>query len=790
MRLYNANSRTPCSAAGDGGAARRLPPEPRSFVPPPLDHASDRTQHEPAKCDKDFQQLSNTPSTTTSTTGGLTPPSGNTASPSSIASGHEGNPQQVLVDHRDKPSRKATIQPRMTQPVRIQARRDPRRASSLPPRHELVGLADFDTTDELSKSSSSTLTTTRSMMLQQQHACTITVTSDSDTTTTNLTKQDPQPAASKRWPKMGARQSTSDQFRKSSKYESMKTHVPSSTMNDGACANEKVVPQHGSNHGYMMPSTVPINSPDASGAIPNVLIGGNVQIPSSRIDPVKGASPFAATLTPGQVPPRSRATGFADKLIETKDRVRQYERSVHDHAARDMPLDNARDSLEELGTYYYSRETPTARPVRVDFFPLQVSKSTADKSSPIGEERLGVTSNFPKHAWTHTGNVETAWDPLHEEAFSDSRDRGEPLAWATFGSVEDLGYPSKLGSFDVGNSTVYSFPDSHDASCESEDTSALLGSENDATKDNIVCIAEDVSETNNATDGDDTATNNNHPTTNSTDARKVLARQRGIGTKALQRQPRLEFLQTPKLLGPLLEARFTRSYWRRLNHANKGSRSTVAIDKRHRTKGDAVDRDLQVMERSVAEEPDSVWQANGDAISGQDWWGALWHEQEATVSESNLEQAVQKVDDGWVTAPLWAGEAKVLSQRRVSECDAVLAGIPLDTNDILEAIDVADPTAPLDLKQLESLRSLVPTPTEERMLSKHSISARKTPSICISAKAEKFMLELSGVEGARQKLEAMMFPFEFNVDVGKMCKGTSWRRQTTVSTMFAISCSR
>jgi Formin Homology 2 Domain len=788
MRLYNANSSAPYYPGGDDGATWRLP-EHRSFVPRPLDQGHDRTQ--PAKSalqdedqpqrDKDFQKLSIIPSTTTSTTGGMTPPFDNTSLPSSVLSAHEDNQNQV--DHRE-PSRKATIHPRFAQPVSIHATQNFRHTRYLPPRHELFGVTDLDATDELSRSSSSTLTTTRSMMLSRQKVCTITVSNDPDSTTTESTKQDIHPSPSKRRPKIAGHKPLSAQLRKPSKFEPLKTHVPIVTMKD-ASAKETTVIENGSTSGYVK-STLRIGSPDVSGVKKKVSIRGNVQISTSRIELVKGSSPFAATLTSGHVPPRSLPAGTTDKLIKAKDRARHSQRSVYDHA--DCDMENVGDTLEDLLTS--GRKTPTARNVRVDFFPLQSSNSAPDIRSSIREERLGVTSNFPKHEWPPTGSVESGWDPLHEDpkqAFSNSMEGGEPLAWATFGSFEDLGYPSQLGSFEFENATIYSFPDGPDASIESEDTSALLGFESADKKENIVSCAEDVIAPNNAAEGGGT-TNDYKDHENSTDSRKVTARRRGIGTKALQRQPRLDLLQTPKLLGPLLEARFTRSYWRRLNHTKKDSnKTTVTTDKGQQRKAATADRDYEVMERSVAMEhatatsKDSVRHANGVALSNQECWESLWHPQDVTVSESCLDAAVQKEDAGWGTACLSDSEAKVLSQRRVRECDAVLAGMPMETNDILEAIDVADPSVPLDLKQLESLRSLVPTPAEERMLSKHAILAQKTPSIRISAKAEKFMLELSRLQGARQKLEAMMFHFEFNVDMDKMCKGTSH----DISTLFA-----
>ncbi|CAB9523754.1 activator of morphogenesis [Seminavis robusta] len=747
MRLYNASSCTPCCSTWEGAAARRRP-EQHSFVPPQSDSSSERTepsfvhqtdqkQGPPHK----FQQLTKIPSSSTSTTGGLTPLFDNTGSSPSFShhDNAERNPAHILTEEPAY-ARKAN---QHAQRSRSSAIHPPLNHASNAPQYDkynaIDGIVDLDITEDDVESSSSTLTTTRSMMLQQQEQCTITVSSAAHGKGAEVYNKKVHSTSTSRFePKIYDRQSTNKLFHKQD------------VINIGIAESAPAL-----RHLGRQPSADPAKK------LLNVPTRSNTKIQATGNVPKKESSKTSTTLRPEES--TSRSPDIVDFSSKPTRKMHPAETQARGHLPRFRGSNADDDLVVDKNTRL--RKSPLQDVGRVEFFPLQTpSVPMAEHSDEEVPARLGVTSNFPSisrlPSESTDGNQGRDWDPFQDlDPFQTtvSNDEGE-LCWATFGSFEEL-YPG-IDSTDSGYSFFSFHGETHD-SAHLDDKENLMSNNSDES-------------------GTGSERKNAGWDMGAVEPRKTLLRRGGTNTR------KHSFFDKKKLLGPRLEARFTRSYWRRL----KQNRDELSVTKQSTTV-----ESLQAGEQAANEERQRprVEIAPGDlptkrgvqpatpATNNEDNWceslsNFSWGFDQQPFGNRLEEVQPPGGDRGTSTnrnVVIKIGSAKrndlfensgvqVLSPRRVRECNAVLRGIAMETEQILAAIDVADVSPPLTLEQILGLRSILPTPVEERMLHQHvKVAPQAGSGVDMSDPGELFMLSLAvSINQARPKLEKMLFQLE------------------------------
>ena len=561
--------------------------------------------------------------------------------------------------------------------------------------------------DDDAESSCSTLTTTRSMLLQQQD-CAVTVNSLSYSHKTSKSDEEvlQRPVAT------DSEYSALLQNREISvsRIENVKAdlHVETGIDGEGKC-EERTYPLDSpcavakSNDGSSIPARQPTTSSrdEATALI------------SSPRTPKPQAKPACKSWVP------SGTNSEGDNFLAVKSRLKR------------VPItDNAR--LEEE---------------RIELFPKKRSPDgTADrKHSP---SRLGVTCNFPsapKNA--PTSNICEHWDPLHEK--TDSVNKEE--TWEGFGIPLDPHQGDLVPSqSSASDESPFPFdmmvPEKREP--DFSGTPLLLETGQNEYERPATENSDEVDALKPECQGK----------SKQRDIRKLLAK----GGGRAQRRLRRDFLQGPKLLGPMLESRFTKSYWRRLQHQqNNEAAPSQSLDDKVFLSQSSSGCQLEGKQSGDSFEfnaEDIWWESSGSSGNEVDHSGRPAEAEAQTFEVVNAE---------------FRGQLQTFYLERVQACESFLqANNAQDHGDLLASIDAADTSGlSLTLEHIFALKSLVPTREEEGATTSYQTNVRDKAIRVTSTTGEKFIAAMAGINELKQKLEALEFQLEFPKAIDKIFAG-------------------
>ena len=268
-----------------------------------------------------------------------------------------------------------------------------------------------------------------------------------------------------------------------------------------------------------------------------------------------------------------------------------------------------------------------------------------------------------------------------------------------------------------------------------------------------------------------------------------------------EEQPIDEEKQPRKLLGPILEARFTRSYLRRLKRRNKksktrknGDRYDLQLDdepvkvkniaKPKRTQKPGKLKKITVGASGKLESITELVEKTGNAKKSTESTGTLpigaaskgsygeEKKEEDYESEEEYEifPEVEWVEhkpsqsDDSIGAPV-PPRALILSWKRRQECKRFLDATNLSLDDLVIIIDAVDASFGLTADQIISLRSLIPTPAEKKSLLKLPLDSGRLDE------EEEFMAQMVGVPELGEKIEWLLFQCQFPIFIKRFCDG-------------------
>ena len=728
---------------------------------PPLGHRLGITKASSQQLQKPshpkFQYLSKIPSTT-STTGEDTPPHDNTSSPTEYNGKtyieadenkeedldlpekiHRGVAASIQIDLkrnlRTQQTHQQAIRPLFGASDHCIKGRDYYYDKYAPQKTNKLALGNHHedaTVDDDAQSSCSTLTTTRSMLLQQDE-CAITVSSLSvakkETCDVGVAKAFPcrETGLAKREKpiRMGAKGNGREIANKNDNRK--ESSPPISLVSTGASSKSAPNPPE---------EAAEWNDESTKYRDVNIQSRGG-RTPTQR--PALAGRADSLNLDPKEMVGTTK---------ESKVPVIQF-RKEHQFACRGEDFIAVRAQLRKTFT------TATVKPEegRIDFFPLQ-KPTTPGKKAPTRPERknpaaarLGVTSRFPSlQIEIPSVDSEGSWDPLHEH-------KEDEEAWANFGDeigaqIEDL-IPTMSHTSDE-SPFPFDIMDLEDFKGNDASFAALLDNDQNIGVDEVK--QDTFLQISGKAQGQ----------------KKTRDTRKALSNGQQRRPPRRDKLQKPKLLGPLLEARFTRSYWRRLKHGNKD----YNISKKG---GRLVPTSNHSSERSESiTDPGGVLLGNNISDDGifpevdEPWWepddtGSSLFADNAIETKFDVFEGKPNQDDGAMSAPATT-TARILSSHRIRECEMVLGTISLSLDDILTAIDAADASFGLTEDQIASLQSLTPTPAEKASLLK--------PPLDLSlSEGEEFMMQMVGIPELEKKLEVLAFQNQFPISMERFCDG-------------------
>lgn len=525
-------------------------------------------------------------------------------------------------------------------------------------------------------------------------------------------------------------------------------------------------------------------------------------------------------------------------------------------AAGRAPTDSAKLSLPSpiafCGRTKSSDQQEIAKSIqgdRIDFFPMHIPL-IKDTENDDAFPRLGASGRFPslgRHPSTSSG--EESWNPFHDDLDENCISDVNDSSWVNFGDIQSSG--AWIGSEWVAAESPVSFPRKEVEGVEANDNSiaALLDDSpcsygyeenNDSTSaslDQLVGGSNHGNKENHLHSG--TSFNDANPDPQSyRDIQKTMTR--GIEGDGKSRK------QTPKLLGPLLEKRFTRSYWRRF----RGGKKDFSTTGQPKPKKDfvALHESNEAQSKVIAKlhQEQSLSRTN-PVTDHSNWWDAAPHDGQKMLQIAKHENQTFAPDDSYtylksdkssaramrsapvvavVTAvadipavavrsaaggthvayeegvgadllagggdeavvealavggagvdcasPLASGKpgSLVLSPVRLSECRAVLDSLDLTPEKLLMVIDAADASSQLKKEQIMSLRTLIPTREERRLLLRHVKKSRRQSLMFQFADiGENFLFQMIGVEKVQRKLAALLFQDEFHALVRRLREG-------------------
>lgn len=268
-------------------------------------------------------------------------------------------------------------------------------------------------------------------------------------------------------------------------------------------------------------------------------------------------------------------------------------------------------------------------------------------------------------------------------------------------------------------------------------------------------------------------------------------------------QPNNKEKQPPKLLGPILEARFTRSYWRRHKRRSRKSKTkknggryelqlddeTGKVENIAKPTGTLKPAKLKEITKTMdtsgkLERTSELLGMPGKLKNTAEPTGALLvgaasegsHEEEEKEKDDDNEEEYEvfpevewfedkpSQSDDDMGAPV-TPRAPILSRNRMQECKRILGAINWSLDDLVTMIDAVDASFGVTADQIVSLQSLIPTPAEKESLLKPPLGIGQL------SEEEEFMAQMMGVPELEGKLEWLLFQCQFPVIIKRFCDG-------------------
>jgi len=372
-----------------------------------------------------------------------------------------------------------------------------------------------------------------------------------------------------------------------------------------------------------------------------------------------------------------------------------------------------------------------------DFFPLQ-SFVSVTKKEPSSGARLGVTSTFPSIKGTF---ARQSYGKMQDLSLEESKADDE--AWASFSEETDKYLIDLPTQSNRNDELPFVFDIQRKQSDDDDDAcfTALLANNNNG-------------------DGGNARKSEDLPYKTHGEARKALATRR------------------PKLLGPLLEAQFSRSYCLRRKHSTKLADESLRGEgippiSLSSSSAPPKNQSSSILDLYALRPTLNCMEEENNSFLGKEerWWESenkdVLPTSKKIANDDHAEKNRRVPKNSAVSPPTPSKRAiknRLLEPRRLLECEKVLGVIALPMYDLMTAIDSADSSAGLSEGQILSLQALVPTPVEKAKLFEPPINATLE-------EGEEFMMQLIGIPQLEKKLEVLMFQIQFPKSIERFCQG-------------------